>query len=139
MTTQAELEIEKQRTEGARVTFEFLKWLLAHGIVFRQCQENSDPMSAYLQEKGLSWSLPNAVEAYNELAKRGHKFVLDKLAPPVVAEEEAPPLPAYMPDVRTKKDIRNVPHEDFKRFMTGKDKKAWQARVEFVENRPETK
>jgi hypothetical protein len=133
MSTTEELEIEKQRTEGARVTFEFLKWLLQHGIVFKQCQENSDAISAYLQEQHLNWTLPNAVEAYNSLVKRGHKFVLETLAPPAPVEKEEEPLPPVPgmgePQIFTLSDVNNMSSERYRTLYHGSTKAQFRARV----------
>src|SRR5260370_42007734 len=109
-----DLEIQKLQAgmHGDRIALEFLKRLLANGIVFRQCQENSAPIDAYLKEKNLVFSLESCIEAYNELTKRGHRFVLDKLAPPAPVEEELPPLPDVPgmrdPQIFTVSDINNM-------------------------------
>ena len=133
MATSEELEIEKQRTEGSRVAFDFLKWLLAHGIVFRQCQENSDAISSYLREKTLDFTLPNAVEAYNALTKRGHKFLLDRLEPPAAAEEELPPLPEVPgmgnPPIFTMSEINSMSPERYKKLYFGAHAAEFRARV----------
>jgi hypothetical protein len=132
MTTQEELEVEKQRTEGSRVAFDFLKWLLAHGIVFRQCQENSDAISSYLREKHLDFTFPSAVAAYNALTERGHRFLLDKLAPPAAAEEELPDLPevpGMNPQIFTVSDINNMDRERYKKLYFGPHSAQFRARV----------
>jgi hypothetical protein len=133
MTTSEELEIEKQRTEGARISFEFLKWLLAHGIVFKQCAENSAAIESYLREKNLGFTLPTAVEAYNELTKRGHKFVLETLVPPTSVEKELPPLPEVPgmgePQIFTATDLREMPRERYRRLYFGPHSAEFRARV----------
>src|SRR5258706_11996555 len=115
MSDDLEIQRLKAQMHGDRIAFEFLKWLLANGIVFRQCQENSAAIDAYHKEKNLVFSLESCMEAYNELTKRGHRFLLDKLAPPVAVEEELQPLPNVPgmrdPQIFTVSDINNMPHE----------------------------
>ncbi len=117
-----DLEIQKLKAgmHGDRIAFEFLKWLLANGIVFRQCGENSAAIDAYLKEKNLTFSLESCIEAYNELTKRGHRFLLDKLAPPVPVEEELPPLPEvpgmHDPQIFTMDDINRMPPERYRKL-----------------------
>jgi hypothetical protein len=132
MSTSEELEVEKQRAEGSRVAFDFLKWLLAHGIVFRQCQENSDAISSYLREKNLDFTLPNATEAYNALVKRGHKFVLETLAPPAPVEKEEEPLPevpGMNPQIFTVSDINAMDKDRYKKLYFGSSATQFRARV----------
>ena len=130
--TEQELQAEKDKTAGARITFEFLKHLLRYNIVFSQCQENSDALSVYLGEKNLSWSLPNLVNGYNELTARGHKFVLETLAPPEPVKKELPPLPevpGMNPKIFTVSDINNMDRERYKKLYFGPHKDQFRARV----------
>ena len=129
MATQEELEIEKGRTEGARITFEFLKWLFAYGIVFKQCPENSDAISSYLQERSLDWTLPNAVEAYNALTKRGHRFVVETLAPIEKEEEPLPEVPGMNPQIFTVSEINSMSPERYKKLYFGPSSVQFRARV----------
>jgi hypothetical protein len=139
-----DLEIQRLKAQmlGDHVAMEFLKWLLANGIVFRQCQENSAAIDKYLKEKNLVFTLESCIEAYNELTKRGHRFLLDKLGPPVVAEEELPPLPEVPgmgePQIFTVSDINNnniMPPERYKKLYFGPHKIEFRARVEEIMRR----
>lgn len=120
MSDDLEIQRLKAQMHGDRIAFEFLKWLLAGGIVFRVCPENSAAIDAYQKEKGLPFSLESCIEAYNEMTKRGHRFLLDKLAPPVAAEEELPPLPEVPnmgePQIFTMSDITRMPPERYRKL-----------------------
>ena len=135
MSDDLEIQRLKAQMHGDRIAFEFLKWLLANGIVFRQCQENSAAIDGYLKEKGLVFSLESCIEAYNQLTSRGHRFLLDKLAPPVVAEEELPPLPEVPgmgePQIFTVSDITRMPAERYRKLYgtTHAPNLAFRARV----------
>jgi hypothetical protein len=130
-----DLELQRLRAgiQGDAVALEFLKWLVSYGILFRQCRENSDaPRDGYLREKNLSFSFPNCVTAYNELTKRGHRFLLDKLTPPVAVEAELPPLPevpGMNPKIFTMTDIEALKSERYKKLYFGPNAAQFRARV----------
>jgi len=129
-----DLELQRLRAgiQGDRVALEFLKWLVGYGILFKQCAENSAAIDAYLREKNLVFSLDNCIDAYNELTKRGHRFLLDKLAPPVAVEEELPPLPevpGMKSPIFTMSDIDNIETERYKRLYFGPHAVQFRARV----------
>jgi len=136
MSEDLEIQRLKATMHGDRIAFEFLKWLLTHGIVFRQCQENSAAIDAYLKEKNLVFSLESCIEAYNELTKRGHRFLLDKLAPPAPAEEELPPLPDVLgmgdPQIFTPGDIHGMPQARYNRLYFGPQASQFRARVDEI-------
>jgi hypothetical protein len=120
MSDDLEIQRLKAQMHGDHVAMEFLKWLLANGIVFRQCQENSAAIDKYLKEKNLVFSLESCIEAYNELTKRGHRFLLNKLEAPAVAEKELPPLPPVPgmgePQIFTVSDINRMPPERYRKL-----------------------
>src|ERR1700731_2545875 len=139
MSDDLEVQRLKAQMHGQNVAMEFLKWLLGHGIVFKQCQENSAAIDGYLKEKNLVFSLESCIEAYNELTRRGHKFLLDKLAPPAPAEEELPPLPEVPgmgePQIFTVSDINNnkiMPPERYNKLYFGPHKIEFRARVDEI-------
>jgi hypothetical protein len=132
MSEDLELEKMQAKMHGNQIAFDFMRWLLSYGIVFRQCAENSAAIDAYLKEKNLVFSLEACVGAYNELSKRGHKFLLDKLAPPVVAEEELPPLPevpGMSPKIFTLSDVNSMDPERYRTLYHGSTKAQFRARV----------
>jgi hypothetical protein len=133
MSDDLEVHRLKAQMHGDHVAMEFLKWLLANGIVFRQCAENSAAIGAYQREKGLGFSLESCIEAYNELTRRGHKFLLDTLAPPVAAKKELPELPPVPgmgePQIFTVGDVNRMPSERYKKLYFGPSSTQFRARV----------
>ena len=138
MSDDLEVQRLKAQMHGDHVAMEFLKWLLANGIVFRQCAENSAAIDAYLKEKNLVFSLESCIEAYNALTQRGHKFLLDTLVPPVAAKKELPELPPVPgmgePQIFTVDDINRMPAERYRKLYgtTHAPNLAFRARVDEI-------
>src|ERR1700686_1553067 len=135
MSEDLEIQRLKAQMHGDRIAFEFLKWLLANGIVFRQCAENSAAIDAYQREKGRGFSLESCIEAFNELTKRGHRFLLDNVAPPVVAGEDLPPLPevpGMNPKIFTVSDVNSMDRERYNKLYFGPHKIEFRARVDEI-------
>jgi hypothetical protein len=122
--TEAELLAEKAKTEGERVAY---VWMKRHIHDYDQSTESAQKLGGYLKERGLELVDANLERAFTELKAQGVRFTR---AP---AEPEYPPLPASMPDIRSKSDINKIPHEKFRLFMTQhRDKELWKARVHFI-------
>lgn len=128
--TEAELQAAREKTEWVRTTY---LWKTAHVKDYEPTEENDNKLAAYFTDNQLPLSYASLEKAFAALKAQGETFVV---VPPDVDEFLAYPLPSYMPNIRTKGDINQVPHETFKKLMTGKDKKAWQARVKFILSQP---
>jgi hypothetical protein len=128
--TEEQLLAEKEKTEWIRTIY---YWKRAHLKDYEVTPEHDEKIVAYFNANQLPLTYESLDKAFVALKAQGETFVT---VPPEIDEFLAYPLPKYMPDIRTKGDINRVPHEDYKKFMTGKHKVAWQARVNFIQNRP---
>jgi hypothetical protein len=141
MTTEQELEREKAKTEGARVSYEFMK---RHLTDFDQSAESAKKIQDYLVEHDLDFSELSLEKAFAELTKRGIRFTTAAdtpaaavvPAPPIVpVEESLPEVPRYMDNIRSSKDIRDLAHETFTKWRRGPDRDAFFKRLEFIKQR----
>lgn len=128
--TEQELQAERLKVEWIRTTY---LWKTAHIKDYEPTQANDDKLAAYFNAHQLPLTYQSLEQAFAALRARGETFVT---APPEIDEFLAYPLPGYMPNIRNKADINRVPREKFTKFMTGKDKAAWQARVKFILSKP---
>ncbi len=135
--TEEELMKERAKTEGARVSYEFMKRHLAD---FDQSHESAKKIQDYLEQYNLDFSLVSLEKAFTELTARGVKFtsasaVAAPMPPIVPVEEPLPPVPAYMDRIRTSKDIRDLDAEIFKKWRKGPDRDAFFRRLEAIKQR----
>ncbi len=135
--TEEELLKEKARTEGARVSFEFLK---RHIYDFDQSAESAKKIQDYLEQHHLDFSAETLEKAFADLTSQGVRFTSASTgaapAPPIVpVEESLPPVPAYMERIRTSKDIRDLDAETFRKWRRGPDRDAFFKRLEAIKQR----
>ena len=127
------VEIQRAQIAGAKIG---ITWQEKHLHDYFATPERSKMIGDYLREKGLPFTEASLDAALYHFKSKGIDMS-SQVAPGAQVDEFAAfPLPSYMPDIRTKSDIHAVPHEDFRKFMTGKDKAAWQARVKFILEKP---
>jgi hypothetical protein len=125
---EAEIARETARAHG-RIIVD--SWLADHKEDYQPSGENSKIIGDWLKANGdLELSYDNLEAAFHATKSQ--------LAPVVPVDEFASvPLPASMPDIRTKADINQVPPEQFRAYMTThRHKEPWKARVNFILQRP---
>ena len=127
MATQEELEVEKKRTEGARIGY---TWLKRHLTDFDRSEESAAKIGNYLKAHKLELSEDSLEKAFLALKAVGISFMAASpvpAAPAVPVEEPLPPVPEYMDHIRTKTDVAKC--KQYKEWYWGKHGLAFRARV----------
>ena len=127
MATEQELEIEKNRTEGSRISYEFMK---KHLHDYDQSERSAKFIADGLKERGLDFSVENLEKVFADLKARGVNF-MSAAAP--IKEEELPPLPGVPgmgdPQIFTPGDVARMPAERYKKLYFGSSSVQFRARV----------
>jgi hypothetical protein len=128
----AELAVKTAQAEEKKVAFE---WMKNHLNDYDQTQENSAVLGDYLKKYNLPFTYLNLEQAFLICKSQGHRFKKGMPSPGQQSEDGLPPIPAYMPQFKTKKELDAIPLADFRKFYNGPDAFAFRKRVEFVSNK----
>jgi len=132
--TEEELLAAKAKTEGARVSY---TWLKRHLADFDQSEESAKKIGDYLTAHGLAFNYENLEQAFLDLKSQGVTFTATPAAaaPVVPTADELPPIPNHFPKMETKKDIDAIPREQFRELYYGKHGSLFKARLEAISKR----
>jgi len=132
--TEEELIKEKARTEGARISYEFMK---KHLHDFDRSEESANKIGEYLKTHELPFSEENLEKAFVELKKAGVTFTAAPApaAPAASVADELASIPNYFPKMETKKDIDAIPRYKFRELYYGKHGSLFKARLEAITKR----
>ena len=124
--TEEELLTEKAKTEGARISY---TWLKRHLADFDRSEESAKKIGDYLKAHELSFTEENLEKAFADLKAQGVKFTAAPAAPAAPVEEPLPEVPPVVPQVNTIADIKKVPQADYHKAWFGPHQKKFRARV----------
>ncbi len=122
--TEEELLKEKARTEGARISY---TWLKRHLADFDQSEQSAKQIGDYMKANNLEFSEENLEKSFQALRAQGVSFTAAIVAPaaaasaPVIpaapAEEPLPEVPGMgAPQIHTVADIKNMPPERYRKL-----------------------
>jgi hypothetical protein len=133
--TEEELLKEKEKTEGARVSYEFMK---KYRHEYDASESSAKLIGDRLQELGLEFNFANLEKVFLDLKAKGVRFMSAAPAPAVAAtpaEDALPEIPSWFPKMENKADIRAIPRDKFKELYFGKAGDKFKARIEAVNKR----
>jgi hypothetical protein len=130
--TEEELMKERARTEGARISYEFMK---RHLTDYDRSERSAKILGDELKARGLDLSLDNLEKVFVDLKARGVSFTnaaSAPAAPSASGEQTLEGLPEVLgmnPQVFTVADINNMDRERYKKLYFGPQSAAFRARV----------
>lgn len=129
--TEDKLQAELDAARSEKIAYHFMK---KHVKDYDATPRNSDLLRKTLADNHMEFTVENLEACFKALVEKGWDMAPKETSSPApqATEQELPPVPPAVPDLRTLDDIKKCPKSDYKKAWFGPHQAAFRARIEEV-------